>query len=31
MDESIGAKGGKNDRRRTFILTRNQKKKLEEN
>ncbi|MCI8548457.1 MAG: hypothetical protein HFJ38_06170 [Bacilli bacterium] len=30
MDESIGAKGGKNDRRRTFILTRNQKKKLEE-
>lgn len=30
MDETIGVKGGHNDRRRTIIITRNKKKKLEE-
>ena len=30
MNETIGVKGGKNDRRRTFIITEKQKKKLEE-
>ena len=30
MDETIGAKGGARDRRRTMIITRNQKKKLAE-
>lgn len=30
MDETIGVKGGHNDRRRTIIITKNNKKKLEE-
>ena len=30
MDESIGAKGGKNDFRRTMIIKKNQKKKIKE-
>ena len=30
MDETIGAKGGYNDRRRTIIITKRNKKKLEE-
>lgn len=30
MDETIGVKGGANDRRRTMIISRNQKKKLEQ-
>ncbi|MBR6137176.1 MAG: hypothetical protein IKQ06_03385 [Bacilli bacterium] len=30
MDETIGVKGGANDRRRTMIISRNQKKKLKQ-
>ena len=30
MDETIGAKGGKNDRRRTLIISEKKKKKLKE-
>lgn len=30
MNETIGVKGGKNDRRRTLLITKKQKKKLEE-
>lgn len=30
MDETIGVKGGANDRRRSMIISRNQKKKLEQ-
>ena len=30
MDETIGAKGGYNDRRRTLIITNKQKEKLKE-
>ena len=30
MDETIGAKGGANDRKRTMMITKQQKKKLEE-
>jgi hypothetical protein len=30
MDETIGVKGGHNDQRRTMIITRENKKKLEE-
>ena len=30
MDETIGAKGGKNDRKRRLIITKNKKKKLKQ-
>ena len=30
MDETIGVKGGHNDRRRTIVITKRNKKKLEE-
>ena len=30
MDETIGSRGGRNDRRRTLIITNNQKKKIKE-
>ena len=30
MDETIGVKGGHNDRRRTIVIAKNKKKKLEE-
>ena len=29
MNETIGVKGGKNDRRRSLIITKKEKKKLE--
>ena len=30
MDETIGVKGGHNDRRRSIVIAKNKKKKLEE-
>ena len=30
MNETIGVKGGKNDRRRTLLITKKMKQKLEE-